>query len=243
MRSSPRSPALLLLIAAATLAQERTDTPKPTDPLAALREKADKTAADWEGLAQTVDARTARWLPCDPRIRAAIDELSRTSEARLAALAELLSGSIAKAKEDAVTAQRLLDGMNAFTAEIKAESADAQQLRAGLETQANDLTESATQRASLESAKRALAEVTGMVRQDLAPALASAQDVIASSLRDLAAAYQARQSSLENELGALTAESARWSAYYAARLARANVECSITKFPAAPKRSPGKKKP
>jgi hypothetical protein len=243
MRSSPRSLALLLLIAAAALAQERTDPPKPTYPLTALREKADKTAADWESLAQTMDARTARWLPCDPRIRAAIDELSRASEARLAALAELLSGSIAKAKEDALTAQHLLDGMNDFTAEIKAESADALQLRAGLETQANDLTESVTQRASLENAKRALAEVTGMVRQDLAPALASAQDVIASSLRDLAAAYQARQSSLENELGALTAESARWSAYYAARLARANVECSITKVPAAPKRSPGKKKP
>jgi DNA repair exonuclease SbcCD ATPase subunit len=241
MRSSPRSLALLLLIAAAALAQERTDPPKPTYPLTALREKADKTAADWESLAQTMDARTARWLPCDPRIRAAIDELSRASEARLAALAELLSGSIAKAKEDALTAQRLLDGMNDLTAEIKAESADAQQLRAGLETQANDLTESATQRASLQSAKRALADVTGML-VDLTPALASAQDVIASSLRDLAAAYQARQSSLENELGALTAESARWSAYYAARLARAKVECSITKVPAAPKRSPGKKK-
>jgi hypothetical protein len=236
MRSSLRSLLLILLVAAAS-AQE------PAKSLGTLREKADKTAADWEGLAQTLDTRTARWLPCDPRMRAAVEEISRASEARLAALSEFLRASIGKAKEDSLSAQRLLEGMNDFTAEIKAEGADVEQFRSGLEVQAKDLAESAKRRASLEEAKRALADVTALVRLDLAPALSRAQEVVESSLRDLAAAYQARQSSLENELGALSAESARWSAYYAARLARTQVECSITNAAGAPKRPPVKKKP
>ena len=239
MRSSHRSLVLILLTAAAS-AQEPA---KPADALGTLSEKADKTAADWEGLAQTLDTRTARWLPCDPRMRAAVEELSRASEARLAALSELLRASIGKAKQDALSAQRLLEGMNDFTAEIEAEGADVEQFRASLEVQTKDLAESAKRRASLEDAKRSLADVTGMVRLDLAPALSRAQDVVASSLRDLAAAYQARQSALENELSALRAETTRWSAYYAARLARTQVECSITNAAGAPKRPPVKKKP
>ena len=55
-----------------------------------LRDKAEKSAAAWQTLADGLDARTSRLLPCDSKMKAAIDEVSRASEARMTALLEYL---------------------------------------------------------------------------------------------------------------------------------------------------------
>src|ERR1051325_7333143 len=134
--------------------------------LAALAQKAEKAAADWETLAKTLDARTARLLPCDARMRSAIEEVSRTSEARLAAASEFLRAAIAKNKQDAAAVAGLGAALKDFPADISAEATDAEQLRSGLEAQAGDLNDSAKRRPALDEARRALNAVTGLVRQD-----------------------------------------------------------------------------
>ena len=58
--------------------------------LAALEQTAQKRHAEWEALAKDMNDRMARILPCDPRALAAVTEVSRASEARLAALADYL---------------------------------------------------------------------------------------------------------------------------------------------------------
>jgi hypothetical protein len=76
--------------------------------------------------------------------------------------------------------------------------------------------------------------VRGLVRQDLPQALGRGLENLNTTQSDLAATYRARVSALENELNALNGESARWTAYYAARLARTQVECAITNNTLAP---------
>src|SRR3984957_15543058 len=56
------------------------------DPLESLRQVADKASADWQGLAKGLEQKIATLLPCDPKSRAAGEEVSRASDARLAAL-------------------------------------------------------------------------------------------------------------------------------------------------------------
>ena len=55
-----------------------------------------------------------------------------------------------------------------------------------------------------------------------------------ASLRDLVTKFDARDAALRDESVAFEAERARWNGYYAARLARAQTECSITQIGARP---------
>jgi len=72
----------------------------PAGPAASARETAAKRAAEWEALAKGLDAKIARLLPCDPRAKSAIEEVSHASEARLAALGEVLKIALAQANAD-----------------------------------------------------------------------------------------------------------------------------------------------
>ena len=79
-----------LFAAAVAMAQ---NAPAPT--LASLAQTARQKAADWDTLAQALDASIGRLLPCDPKGPAAIEEVSRASDARLAALADYLQAASA----------------------------------------------------------------------------------------------------------------------------------------------------
>ena len=52
-------------------------------------------------------------------------------------------------------------------------------------------------------------------------------------LRDLLKAAQARQSAIDEQLKSVSADGQLWSAYYAARQARAQIECVIINPPVA----------
>jgi len=70
-------------------------------------------------------------------------------------------------------------------------------------------------------------------------------DQFVGELRDLLTASQARQSAIEAQLKYISIEGTRWSAYYAARLSRAQTECAVTNAGpsvSAPK-SPARKAP
>ena len=59
---------------------------------------------------------------------------------------------------------------------------------------------------------------------------AGSADAAVALLRDLVAKFEARDAALRDEFAAFEAERARWNGYYAARRARAQIECSITQI-------------
>ena len=115
------------------------------------------------------------------------------------------------------------------------ERSDAQQALAQLEEHEADLRESAKTVAALTSAVRALDAIIGdseaVTNQSTEREAALAQwkarwsDVIRST--------ELRDAAIENELKTLAGERDRWNAFYAARAARAQMECALTS--AAPK--------
>jgi hypothetical protein len=56
---------------------------------------------------------------------------------------------------------------------------------------------------------------------------------LVDNLRELLKTSQARQTAIEDQMKAISTEGQRWSAYYATRQARAQIECSITNPAAA----------
>ena len=231
---------LWLAGAAVLTAQE-----KPASALGAWQQVAEKAAANSDALAKGLEAKIARLLPCDPRVRSAIEEVNRASEVRMAALRAYLEALAAQAKEDSDAVKQLIAYWDALAIEMKSDSAEAEQQRVGIEGQLLELGESAKQRAALEGAQKTLAQIAAVARQ-LAihdQDQTGKVNALGGLLKNLDAAYQARQTALKNEMAALDAEGARWAEYYSARLARAQIECSLTKqIPANPAPPPADRK-
>ena len=187
----------------------------------------------------------ARILPCDPRYAAGITEVSRSSEARLAALADYFRGASAKAFAETATAKILLSTEERRAVEASLERGDAGQEQTAVDTQSDELALSVKQRASLEDSQKLLEQIAALIRQRTASAeqQAKAADESVASLRDLVAKFDARDAALRDESVAFEAERARWNGYYAARLARAQTECTITQAgaPSAPAKAKGKR--
>jgi len=213
----------------------------PADPSVSARETAAKRTAEWEALAKTLDAKIARMLPCDPRAKAAIEEVSRSSEARMAALGEVLKIALAQANADAERVRLALAAEDASLREVETERADSEQERVAVDGQLADLTASAKRREGLEEARKKLADIEAITTSRVKDAddLFQLRATLDISLRDLLAAGHARQTAIQNEQAALVAEASRWTDYYAVRLARAQTECSITGPAALPQRKKG----
>lgn len=231
----------LAALTAATAAAQATASP---DPLAALERTAQAKVSEWDMLAKGLEARAARLLPCDPRVRSAIEEVSAASEARVAALRQYLKEAAARAKNDTEAAERLAADHDARAAELSTERTEAEAEQNALEGQITNIGESVKRRAALADAQKALAQIAGLTRQRVleTQTQASRQPGLSVLLHDLATGYQARQRALESQLSALEAEAARWRAYYEARLARAHTECTITQSTEIPQRPERKKK-
>jgi len=225
MGAMSRVVGLCLLTAAVLTAQE-----KPTVDLALLRDAATKKETEWSALAQGLESKIARMLPCDVKVRGAISEVSRASEARLTSLAQYLRSASQKATDNSVQTRLLISGQDAFTVVLNTERAEVAGELAAVQGQLLDLGESAKQRIQLEQAQKVLAGIAAMTRQRemRAAELAAWGAELAASLHELDENYQKEQAAFEKELNALTAETARWTEYYAARLDRAQTECVIT---------------
>lgn len=219
---------LFLLAITIGAAQE----PAPVQP-SPVQQAAEKQTAAWQTLASSLEMRIARMLPCDPRVRSAIEEVSRASEARLGATAQYLQAAAAQAGRDSEAASAALAAEQGSAREGEVETAEAEQERIAIEGQLAELRESVKSKPGLEEARAKLESIADMVRQRSADAQgqAAARTALIAALGDVVTAFQARQKAIESESGALTIETARWSDYYAARLARAQTECSITTRP------------
>jgi len=198
--------------------------------LAALEHTAQKYHAEWESVAKDLDERMARILPCDPRYAAAITEVSRASEARLAALADYIRGVSGQALAETAAAKILLNAEEKRAVEASLERADAGQEQSAVDTQFDALAQSIKQRPSLEDAQKLLEHIAAMIRQraEAAERETGAADAAVGLLRGLVKEFDTRDAALRDESAALESERARWNGYYAARLARARTECSIT---------------
>jgi hypothetical protein len=229
-----RSVSLFLLLVVARYAHGQ-------DPLDALRQTADKSAADWESLAKGLEQKIATLLPCDPKSRAAVEEVSHASDARLAALSAYLKAAAVKAKADTDAAKRVFAAQAALSGGWNTERDEADQERTAIEAQVADLKESMRKRGALSGAEQVLIEIANMIKERAAKSdeQAGRRDTINALLGDLVLAYQNRQTALESESTLLDVETARWTSYYTARLSRAITECAIIN-PAA---TPRKKRP
>jgi hypothetical protein len=228
-----------LLLATAAFAQA------PADLLALLQQAAEKRAAEWDALAKGLEVKLARMLPCDPRVRASIDEVSRASDARLAALATYLQAAAAQAKTDLDRVQGLLTSQEFASKESATEKAEAEQELAAIDAQSADLAESAKRRAALAEAQAKLSEVAALIRERMSRAQQqeTRREALAGALRQVASTYEARQKAFDTERSALATENTRWAEYYAARMSRAQMECAVTNpAVAAPTRAPQRKK-
>jgi hypothetical protein len=215
-------------LGAATLAPAQ-DRPASTPSEAA--QVAEKRANEWSILASNLEQRVARLLPCDARVRTAIEEVSRASEARFVAATAYWQEVATHSNDQAETARKLIADNDARVADWKADRTDSEQEQ----TRLGYLRESARQQTALATAARVL---NGISQSAAAAAKQAATREDASvklnaNLNELITATQSRQTAIENEMKALATENSRWSAYYAARITRAQMECSITGPPGA----------
>ena len=133
--------------------------------LAALEKTAQNRHAEWEALAKDMNDRMARMLPCDPRALTAVTEVSRASEARLAALADYLRAVSAKAFAETATARNLLSIEEKRALEASLERNDAGQEQTAVDTQSDALAQSVKQRTSLEAPQKLLQQVAALIHQ------------------------------------------------------------------------------
>lgn len=232
-----RAALLGILSCAAVFAQNSPDLP-------ALEQAAQKRSAEWQELAKDLTERVARILPCDPRYAAAITEVSRASEARLAALGDYLRAVSTKAFAETAAVKILLDAEEKRAVDVALERADAGQEQTAVATLSDALTQSAAKRTPLAEPQKTLSEIQSMIgeRVKTQDQVAAAADNDVALLRDVVAKFDARDAALRDELVAFETERARWNTYYAARLARAQTECSITQTIPSPARGPARAK-
>ncbi len=216
---------LILSAAAVASAQDR-----PVSVAPATAQSAENRIREWSVLATNLEQRITRMLPCDPRVSAAIEEVSRASGARFQAVTAYWQ-EISRLSNDQIEAARaLIASDQSRFAEWRADSADAEQEQARVVAQSSDLRDAVRQQAALDAAARVLSDIARSMGDQVKEAVAreSASVKLDADLNEFVTAAQIRQTAIDDELKALTAESARWTAYYAARIARAQLECSIT---------------
>jgi hypothetical protein len=220
-----------VLTAVVLVAQDR-----PTDLVQIYQHAAEKQLAEWQALAKGLEPKIARMLPCDPRMRSAIEEVSGASEARLTAVTQYLQAAVAKAQSDTDAARLILSNQETRAAEMDADRSETELERVAIDARIAALRESAKKRAALGEAQQTLEGIAAAkLRVTQEEAQSGRKNTLTAALRDLVAAYQARFAALESELAAMNSERARWGEYYAARLGRAQVECSIVNQAAGPR--------
>ena len=229
---------VFILIAVFSLSAARAQDPSVQNAgpdLTALQQAAEKRHAEWEALAKDMNDRVSRILPCDPRALAAVNEVSRASESRLAALSDYLRAVSIRAFGETAVARNLLTSEERRAVEATLERADAGQEQTAVDIQADALAQSVRQKPALEAPQKLLAQISAMIHQRVS-ALdqhAGSADAAIPLLRDLVAKFEARDAALREEFAASEAERARWNGYYAARRTRAQIECTITQIGAS----------
>ena len=192
----------------------------------------------------------ARLLPCDPQARAAIEEVSRASEARSIALTSYWTMVSLQSRTQIEAIRRLLAQEEDRTGDWAGDANQARVDVAFATAQGASLATSVPQVPALVNPRKDLETIAEQYRllEKQAQERAAAHGRLIDDLRDLQNTSQARQAAIDERLKTVSAEGQRWSAYYAARQARAQVECALVNPaaaaapPAVPRPAPQGKK-
>ena len=203
---------------------------EPASALSSFQQTAARHESEWLTLTTNLEQRLARLLPCDPRIRAAIEETSRASDARVTALTTYWMAVAGKSKNQTEAIRRLFANEEARKGEWSKDRAEADQEHAKVIEQNGFLAIGVGRTPALAEAQKALTAAT----QSMLKVEAQIQErqtsgeKLAGALREMLTASDARQNAIETQLRSISLEGSRWTVYYAARIARAQTECAIT---------------
>ena len=197
--------------------------------LPALREAAAKRTAEWTTLTTSLEPRLVRLLPCDPRVRTSVEEVAKASDNRTVALTSYWNMVSIQSKAQVEAIRVLLAREEERGEDWSNEKTETGQELAATSAQAAALKASMQQVPALASPQKNLEALAGNDQLLAAQAQERATDesLLVADLRDLWKSAQARQSAVDEQLKSVSAEGQRWSAYYAARQARAQIECFI----------------
>ena len=198
--------------------------------LATLEQNMKTTETAWIALAQDLDARLARMLPCDAAVARTIQETSSASQARLQAFTAYAQEAAKGAAADTVAALNIREAEQARLTSIPAERTDTEQERAGIESQLRNLAESVRAKSGLAPAEQQLKQLESMTRERATLAAKQSADGpgVMEALNTLISLLEKREAALRQIAASAAAQTPRWDAYYAARLARARTECTVT---------------
>jgi hypothetical protein len=216
--------------------------PAPSS-LPALQQTVSQRTAEWNTLATNLEQRIARLLPCDAQARVAIDEASRASEARSVALTSYWSVASLQSKTQVEAIRRLLAQEEERVGDWVVDASQAQADVAFATAQGTSLAVSVPQVPALANPQKDLDAIAQQYRllEKQAQDRAAAHGRLIDDLRELLNTSQTRQAAINERLRTVGVEGSRWGAYYAARQARAQAECSIINpaaQPAVPRRAP-----
>lgn len=228
---------VLCVLAGIAAAQAPAATDHAATDSTALEKNVAQKTQEWSMLADALEAQLIKLLPCDPKAAAAIEQVSKASDARLAAIAAYLDDANQRAAAQFETSKKLLTSAIAADAELTSEKEDLAAERAGVNGQIVNLTESAKGKPAFAPAQDQLTQVSleEQKRSDALDSAASHQAPSVAALRELVEHLEKRQSAQADVQKAFEKERAAWGAYYAARSGRAQMECSITQGAAAPR--------
>ncbi len=199
------------------------------NPLTALQDSAAKRTAEWNTLTTSLEVRLARLLPCDPRVRTSVDEVGRAADARTVALTSYWNMVSIQSKAQVEVIRGLLAREGERGEDWAKDRTEAQQEVVATSAQAAALKANLQQLPALSNPVKSLESLaeTDRVLEAQAQERATNGGLLVNDLRDLLKASQARESAIDEQLKSVSAEGQRWSAYYAARQARAQIECVI----------------
>lgn len=231
-----RMASVCLLSAAAVEAQSAAPALSGSATLPQLEKTVQERTAQWKQLQQNLETSLIRLLPCDPKVAASITEVSKASEDRIAAIAAYMEAANTQAQLQTNAAKQVAASAQAVGPQLAAEKSELAPERSAAEGQVANLTQSAQRRASLTTPGDALKQVLAAEQQrsDAIDSAIARSEQANTALADLVMRFQARQAVLQEVQTAFEDEASHWSAYYTARLARAQMECAITKGISAP---------
>ena len=202
--------------------------PAPSS-LATLQQSVSQRTAEWNTLATNLEQRVARLLPCDLQARAAIEGVSRASEARSVALTSYWTVASLQSKTQVEAIRGLLAQEQDRVGDWVVDANQARVDVAFATAQGTSLATSVPQIPALANPQKDLDAIAEQYRslEKQAQERASAHDRLVGDLRELLNTSQARQAAIDERVRTVGVEGQRWSAYYAARQARAQIECSL----------------
>ncbi len=170
-----------------------------------------------------------RFLPCDPRVRTAVEEVAKAADNRTVALTSYWNTASIQSKTQFDAIRGLLAREEQRGEGWSKEKTDTEQELAVTSAQAAALKASVQQVPALADPQKnleALAQTDRALATQAQERDANGTPLL-ENLRDLLKAAQARQSAIDEQLKSVSAEGQLWSAFYAARQARAQIECII----------------